>query len=523
MGACIAGPVGVMGLEVVWRHPDASTGSGDIPRVSELAAASLAPLSPSGPASSPGSDRRRPRRVALRRPSWVDPGELGQRDLMIRSRRAVRWLQPGLVVKRWMVTSGIGLVLALLGAAVWADLQPIYWMLASIQWLLRNLTTVLPRGVTGPLVLVIGAGLIWLGQSRSFGTIQQALAPEKGTVLVDALVAQRRLNRGPNIVAIGGGTGLSTLLSGLKRYSSNITAIVTVADDGGSSGVLRRELGVQPPGDIRNCLAALSTEEPLLTRLFQYRFKAGSGLEGHSFGNLFLSALTAITGSLEAAITASSRVLAVQGQVVPATTADVRLWAELENGERIEGESSIGHAPSPIVRLGCTPERPPALPRALEAIAAADLIVLGPGSLYTSLLPNLLVPELVNAIARSNAPRLYICNLMTQPGETDGLDVTGHLRAIEAQLASLGVGQRLFTAVLAQEDLGDSPLVDHYRQRGAEPVVCNPRDLKNRGYEVMQAPLQGARPTATLRHDAKSLGLAVMRFYRRHRRDRSGD
>jgi uncharacterized cofD-like protein len=213
-------------------------------------------------------------------------------------------------------------------------------------------------------------------------------------------------------------------------------------------------------------------------------------------------------------------VLAVQGQVVPATTADVRLWAELENGERIEGESSIGQAPSPIVRLGCTPERPPALPRALEAIAGADLIVLGPGSLYTSLLPNLLVPELVNAISRSSAPRLYICNLMTQPGETDGLDVTGHLRAIEAQLASLGVGQRLFTAVLAQEDLGDSPLVDHYRQRGAEPVACNSRDLQNRGYEVMLAPLQGARPTATLRHDAKSLGLAVMRFYRRHRRDR---
>ena len=166
-------------------------------------------------------------------------------------------------------------------------------------------------------------------------------------------------------MAIGGGTGLSTLLSGLKRYSSHITAIVTVADDGGSSGVLRRELGVLPPGDIRNCLAALSTEEPLLTRLFQYRFSAGSGLEGHSFGNLFLSALTAITGNLETAITASSRVLAVQGQVVPATNVDVQLWAELENGQRIEGESNIGHAPSPIVRLGCSPERPPALPRAL--------------------------------------------------------------------------------------------------------------------------------------------------------------
>ncbi|MEB3262847.1 MAG: gluconeogenesis factor YvcK family protein, partial [Synechococcus sp.] len=337
-------------------------------------------------------------------------GDRRRRDLVSRSRRAVRWLQPGLVVKRWVLTSGLGLVLALLGAAVWADLKPIYWTIETLTWLLGQLTQVLPRGFTGPLVLLLGVALVLWGQSRSFGSIQRALAPEKDTVLVDALVAQRRLNRGPSIVAIGGGTGLSTLLSGLKRYSSNLTAIVTVADDGGSSGVLRRELGVQPPGDIRNCLAALAREEPLLTRLFQYRFRAGSGLEGHSFGNLFLSALTAITGSLEAAITASSRVLAVQGQVVPATTADVRLWAELENGERIEGESRIGHAPSPIVRLGCIPERPPALPRAIEAIAHADLIVLGPGSLYTSLLPNLLVPELVAAIARSRAPRLYICN-----------------------------------------------------------------------------------------------------------------
>ena len=438
---------------------------------------------------------------------------------MSRSRRAVRWLQPGLVVKRWVLTSGLGLLLALLGAAVWADLQPIYWMLSTIKWLLQEVTQVLPRGVTGPLVLVAGAALVLWGQSRSFGSIQQALAPDKGTLLVDALAAQGRLNRGPNIVAIGGGTGLSTLLSGLKRYSSNITAIVTVADDGGSSGVLRRELGVQPPGDIRNCLAALSREEPLLTRLFQYRFRAGSGLEGHSFGNLFLSALTAITGSLESAITASSRVLAVQGQVVPATNADVRLWAELENGERLEGESNIGKATSPIVRLGCTPERPPALPRALEAIANADLILLGPGSLYTSLLPNLLVPELVTAIRRSKAPRLYICNLMTQPGETDGLDVAGHLRAIEAQLASLGIDQRLFTAVLAQEDLGPSPLLKIYRQHGAEPVTCDARHLRKLGYQVMQAPLQGARPTATLRHDPRSVALAVMRFYKQNLRD----
>ena len=444
-----------------------------------------------------------------------------RKDLVTRSQRAVRWLQPGLVVKRWLLTSGLGLLMALLGAAVWADLKPIYWIIETLSWMLSTITTVLPREITGPLVVIIGIGLVLWGQSRSFGSIQQALAPDKDTVLVDALRAKSRLNRGPNIVAIGGGTGLSTLLSGLKRYSSHITAIVTVADDGGSSGVLRRELGVLPPGDIRNCLAALSTEEPLLTRLFQYRFAAGSGLEGHSFGNLFLSALTAITGNLETAITASSRVLAVQGQVVPATSADVRLWAELENGERIEGESNIGKAPSPIVRLGCLPERPPALPRALEAIANADLILLGPGSLYTSLLPNLLVPELMSAIQSSRSPKLYICNLMTQPGETDGLDVSGHLRAIEAQLASLGIDERLFTAVLAQDNVESSPLVDHYRARGAEPVGCDSERLRAEGYEVTLAPLQGARPTATLRHDPRNLALAVMRFYRSRRKDQT--
>ena len=444
-----------------------------------------------------------------------------RQELMTRSQRAVRWLQPGLVVKRWVLTSGLGLLMALVGGAVWADLKPIYWILETLSWLLGTLTTVLPREFTGPILLLVGVALVLWGQSRSFGSIQQALAPDKDTVLIDALQAQSRLNRGPNIVAVGGGTGLSTLLSGLKRYSSHITAIVTVADDGGSSGILRRELGVLPPGDIRNCLAALSTEEPLLTRLFQYRFSAGVGLEGHSFGNLFLSALTAITGNLETAITASSRVLAVQGQVVPATNVDVRLWAELENGQRIEGESNIGHAPSPIVRLGCVPSHPPALPRALEAIANADLIVLGPGSLYTSLLPNLLVPELVSAIQRSRAPRLYICNLMTKPGETDGLDVRGHLRAIEAQLASLGLSQRLFSAVLAQDDLANSALIKFYQARGAEPVLCDAKGLRKDGYDVTQAPLQGARPTSTLRHDSRSLALAVMRFYRKHKRESS--
>ncbi len=438
-----------------------------------------------------------------------------------RIERALGWLLPGLVVKRWMLASGFGLIIALFGASIWADLRPIYWVIEIIFFFIGMITKFLPSSITGPIVFSVGIALLIWGQSRSFKSIQKAVAPEKDELLIDALRAQSKLNRGPNIVAIGGGTGLSTLLQGLKRYSSRITAIVTVADDGGSSGILRRELGVQPPGDIRNCLAALSTEESLLTRLFQYRFSSGTGLVGHSFGNLFLSALTSITGNLETAITASSRVLAVQGQVVPATNADVRLWAELENGERIEGESAIGKVKSPIARIGCYPEQPPALPSAIEAIENAELIILGPGSLYTSVLPNLLVPQIVDAIQRSNAPKLYICNLMTQPGETDGLDVTGHIKAIEAQLANFGVQRRIFNLILAQKTMGPSKLLDYYLSRGAEPVACDFNSLRSQGYRVFSASLQELKLTSrsVLRHDPRRLSLAVMRVFKRDKKD----
>ena len=439
-------------------------------------------------------------------------------QLYSRFKRAIRWLLPGLVVKRWMMTSGLGLLIALIGASVWADLRPIYWVVEMLFWFLGFINNFLPRTIFGPIIFLIGIALLIWGQGRSFESIKQAVGSTKDTFLVDALSAKQKLNRGPKIVAIGGGTGLSALLTGLKRYSSRITAIVTVADDGGSSGVLRRELGVQPPGDIRNCLAALATEEPLIKGLFQYRFTSGSGLEGHSFGNLFLSALTAITGSLETAIIASSRVLAVQGKVVPATNVDVRLWAELENGERVEGESAIGKSPLPIIRIGCYPPQPPALPRALEAIKNAEIILIGPGSLYTSILPNLLVPEIVTAIQMSKAPKLYICNLMTQPGETDGLDVTGHVRAIEAQLASRGIKRKIFTSILAQDELEPSPLVEYYKSKGAEPVKCNKIDLLNRGYKVYLASLQGSKVTPTFKHDPYSLSMAIMRFYRRQKR-----
>jgi hypothetical protein len=311
---------------------------------------------------------------------------------------------------------------------------------------------------------------------------------------VDALLAQGKLNRGPNIVAIGGGTGLSTLLSGLKRYSNNLTAIVTVADDGGSSGAPRRELGVQPPATSAIAWPPSPPKNRCSPACSRYRFKAGSGLEGHSFGNLFLSALSAITGSLESAITASSRVLAVQGQVVPATNADVRLWAELENGERIEGESRIGQAKSPIVRLGCIPERPPALPRALEAIAHRRFDPAGSGQPL-----HVVAPQPAGARAgggdpaQQGTPALHL-----QPDDPARRNrwarCAGPPAGDRGPAGQPGRGERLFTAVLAQEELAHGPLVENYRLRGAEPVRCGTRQLKAEGYDVMLAPLQGARP-----------------------------
>ncbi|MGH2412753.1 MAG: gluconeogenesis factor YvcK family protein, partial [Microcystaceae cyanobacterium] len=333
-----------------------------------------------------------------------------------RVNRWFKWLSPGLLIKRWLLISTTGTLLTILGLAIWIKLTPIYRLIEFTSTLLETFTKLVPNYVSGPLALLLGLFLVFWGQSRTVGSITEALQPEGELELVDVLLAHRRLNRGPKIVAIGGGTGLSTLLRGLKQYSANITAIVTVADDGGSSGRLRREIGVLPPGDIRNCVAALADEEKLLTELFQYRFQAGDGLVGHSFGNLFLTAMSEITGDLERAIAASSKVLAVRGRVLPATLSDVRLWAELSDGRLIEGESNITEAGGQIRKFGCLPANPPALPAAIKAIEDADYIIIGPGSLYTSVIPNLLVPEIREAIAIDKFPRKYVYNKMTQPG-----------------------------------------------------------------------------------------------------------
>lgn len=426
-----------------------------------------------------------------------------------RVNRWFKWLSPGLLVKRWLFISIAGGLLALLGLAIWVKLTPINRLIEFTVQALSTIANVVPSYISGPLALVLGLFLLLWGQSRTVGSITEALQPEGDGELVDLLLAHRRLNRGPKIVAIGGGTGLSGLLRGLKQYSANITAIVTVADDGGSSGRLRREIGVLPPGDIRNCVAALADEEKLLTELFQYRFQAGEGLSGHSFGNLFLTAMTEITGDLEKAIAASSKVLAVRGKVLPATLSDVRLWAELADGRQVEGESSITEARGQIAKIGCIPANPPALPAAIRAIEEADYLIVGPGSLYTSVIPNLLVPQIREAIAQLKAPRIYVCNIMTQQGETEGYTVADHVRALDR-----ACGQRLFDAVLVQRQPPSPDSLEYYAMEGCHPVFFDREDVARLGCRAVLANvMEENSKTGRVRHDSQRLARVLFRWY----------
>ncbi len=389
----------------------------------------------------------------------VSPGWFEQ--LRGRIVQSLRWLTPGLGVKRWLFlillgTTLLGVGLAILILDVYRTAPDTWWLpilsWASLRFLARPLRALIFGGLGAALVL----GGIW-GINRSL------MAPflRPGRRVVEALAGHRRRERGPRIAVIGGGHGLATLLRGLKAYSNNITAIVTVADDGGSSGMLRRSLGVLPPGDLRNCLAALSNDEARLTQLFQYRFPNGStGLEGHSFGNLFITALAEITGSFEEAIAESGRVLSISGQVLPSTLHNVRLVADVMLPHvvaevRVEGESQIPESPGSVRRVWLEPNSPSAFPQAIQAILAADLVIVGPGSLYTSILPNLLVPDIADAIRSSRALKLYVCNVATQPGETDGYSCGDHIRAIEEH-----VGMNLFDIVICNTEFSPDLPVD---------------------------------------------------------------
>ena len=438
-------------------------------------------------------------------------GTLPSNGKSSRFRRLFQWLSPGIFVKRWLLTIYIGVLMTILGLAIWLKLTPIFLLFQLVDRIIEFLARVVPHYLSGPIVLGCGLFLVFWGHGRSLGEISKVLRPDGEQTLLDMLWDNRRLNRGPKIVAIGGGTGLSTLLRGLKLYSANLTAIVTVADDGGSSGRLRRDFGVLPPGDIRNCIAALADEEKLLTELFQYRFEAGDGLVGHSFGNLFLTAMSEITGDLERAVVASSKVLAIRGRVLPATLTDVALWARLADGRTIEGESNIGKSDGQIVEIGCSPANPPALPAAITAIQEADYIIMGPGSLYTSVISNLLVPEIAQAIAAREVPRIYVCNIMTQPGETTGYTVADHIESIDR-----ACGQRLFDAVLVQKNPPSTDCLQYYAEENSYPVLLDRDDVKQLGRSIFAVNVMEEDPNNSyLRHNSRRLAKALIHFYRR--------
>ncbi|WP_036483233.1 gluconeogenesis factor YvcK family protein [Myxosarcina sp. GI1] len=421
-----------------------------------------------------------------------------------------KWLVPGLLVKRWLIISSLGVLLTSLGAFALLKLTHIFDFAVAVYSALAPVTQIIPVYMSGVIAIAIGLYLFSYGQTHAANSVIEVLQPESDRQLIDLLIARRHKHQGAKIVAIGGGTGLSNLLRGLKPYSSNITAIVTVADDGGSSGRLREEIGVLPPGDIRNCIAALAKEENLLTELFQYRFQAGEGLKGHSFGNLFLTAMSEITGDLERAVMASSKVLDVRGRVLPATLSDVHLWAELDTGELVVGESKITETQGQIKQIGCLPANPPGLPAAIKAIEEADCIVIGPGSLYTSIIPNLLVPEIRNAIAKAKVPKIYVCNIMSQPGETEGYSVCDHIEAIDRICR-----QKLFDTVLVNRSIPSLESLLEYARENSHPVVFDREKVFSSGRQIILADvLQEDRQTKYIRHDFQQLAKVILRHLR---------
>jgi uncharacterized cofD-like protein len=409
------------------------------------------------------------------------------------------FIPPGLELRRWMLLVLVGLILLALGLTyLFVEL----YRSATLPEVAAELTLqFLPRWLRGLLFLAAGAVATGYGVWRFNRTMVRAVRPLGNEGVLDVLVRAQVRQRGPRIVVIGGGTGLSTMLRGIKGRTDNVTAIVTVADDGGSSGRLRRELGVLPPGDFRNCIVALADVEPLMARLFQYRFGPGSGLEGHSFGNLFIVAMSGVTGNFEEAIRESCRVLAVRGEIVPSTLENVTLCAELEDRNLVQGESKISESTAAIRRVYLEPEHPPAYPEAVKAILEADLIVVGPGSLYTSVLPNLMVDGIRRALMASDALKVYVCNVATQRGETDGFGILEHFEALLKHLPA-----NPFQFVLANDNLTQSIPPEWQVSAVAPPGPSQVEALHET--RLVLADLVDAR--TPLRHDPNKLAEALI-------------
>lgn len=422
-------------------------------------------------------------------------------------KRWFRWLIPGLNIKRWLTLFSLGVGLLIIGISLMFNYQ---WLsviediVLSYSYTLTGFYNYNVLIMVGLVLIIGGAICMLIGTSKVIKTVLRAVLPDPSSKVSDIIFQNIRLDKGPKIVVIGGGTGLSNLLRGLKAHTSNLSAIVTVADDGGSSGRLRKDFQMIAPGDLRNCLVALAEQEGVMENLFRYRFEGNNELSGHSFGNLFITALAQVyDGDVEEALEAASKLLRVRGRVIPSSTELIKLSAEMMDGSIVDGESNIPHSGKPIRRVFSTPTNPKPEGAALQAIDEADVIILGPGSLYTSIIPNLLTDKIADHVRASKANKIYIANVMTQPGETSGYSLADHVQAI---IDHSGVG--IIDTVLANDGPLPIQMVEQYSAVGSEPVVIDSKRLKEMGIRTVRATLISADKPAI--HDPDRLGKVLM-------------
>jgi len=401
----------------------------------------------------------------------------------------LKWFYPGLKIKRWVALLFLSLF---------------FLIFSSIRFFLDSY---LILKIFDLILFIFSLVFFFLGMrslTRSF--FEVIYTTKNNKEVIDIIYEKRFLSKGPKIVVVGGGTGVSTILEGLKEYTSNITAVVAVADEGGSSGRLREEFGMLPPGDIRNCLVSLAEAPQLMRDLFQYRFKEGEGIKGHSFGNLFITAMTQVTGSFEAAVKESSIVLAISGRVLPSSLDRIRLKAEYSDGTAKVGEDKIPDGEKAIEKMCLIPKEAKPNPEAIEAIKEAEIIILGPGSLFTSIIPNLLIEGISEEIAKSEAIKLYLCNVMTQRGETDGFTASDHLNKLISHAK-----RNIVNCCLVNSGRLNYNLLVKYAEERSFPVIFDRESLRKMGIEAFEADI--VSKSNYLRHDSKKTAREIVSIY----------